>query len=156
MSYQLVLCHVAAVKSLPTFIFSADYILLLVLCDQRIYSENSKRDICLDSFYKQIYNILVIFRLYAFDATQYQMECLNAALKFTLTSSLKSKRNMKQLSFLRKSLPVQAYRPLQETFYKTFKNFQNQRGSNSATMHLKNSGWSASTFQYLPKNELQR
>ena len=50
LSLQLVLCHVAAVKSLPALIYSADYILPLVLRDQRMYSENSKLVICLDTF----------------------------------------------------------------------------------------------------------
>ena len=57
------LCSVAAVKSLPALIYSADYILLLVLCDHGIYSENSKMIICLDSFSKQIFKYLGIFRL---------------------------------------------------------------------------------------------
>ena len=85
------------------------------------------------------------------------MKRLNDALEFTLTSSLISKRNMKNVSFLQKSSPVQACRPLQAKFYKTFKHFQNQRGSNSATMHVKNSGWSITNFQdYRKKNEIQR
>ena len=94
--------------------------------------------------------------LHAFYVTQYQMERLNDALEFTLTSYLTHKRNMKKFSFLSKSSPVQACRPLQAKFYKTFKHFQNQRGTNSATMHVKNSGWSMSNFQDLPKNEIQR
>ena len=49
-----VLCRVAAVKSLPTLIYSAVYILLLVLWDHGIYSENSEIIIRLDSFSKQI------------------------------------------------------------------------------------------------------
>ena len=40
------LCHVAVVKSLPTLIYSADYVLLLVLSDHGIYSENSEIIIC--------------------------------------------------------------------------------------------------------------
>ena len=48
------LCRVAAVKSLPALIYSADYILLLVLWDHRIYSESSELIIRLDSFSKQI------------------------------------------------------------------------------------------------------
>ena len=44
------LCRVAAVKSLPALIYSADYILLLVLWDHGIYSESSKLIIRLDSF----------------------------------------------------------------------------------------------------------
>ena len=52
--YQLVLCRVAVVKNLLVFIFSADYILLLGLWDQRMYSENSKTIIRLDSFSKNI------------------------------------------------------------------------------------------------------
>ena len=75
------------------------------------------------------------------------MKWLNAVFEFPLTS----KRNMKKLLFPRKSLPVKACRFLQANFYKTFKIFQDQRGTNSATMHVKNSGWSASTFQDLPK-----
>ena len=63
LSLQLVLCRAAAVKSLPALILSADYILLLVLLDQRMYFEKSKIVICLDSFSEQIYNILAIFRL---------------------------------------------------------------------------------------------
>ena len=54
LSLQLVLCHTAAIKSLPALMFCADYILLLVLCDQRMYSEGSKKVIRLDSFSKQI------------------------------------------------------------------------------------------------------
>ena len=53
----------AAVKSLPALIYSADYILLLVLCDHGIYSENSKIIIRLDSFSIQIFYIFCIFRL---------------------------------------------------------------------------------------------
>ena len=94
--------------------------------------------------------------LHAFYVTQYQVKRLNGALEFTLTSSLTSKRNMKKFSFLPNSSPVQAYRPLQAKFYKTFKHFQNQRGSNSATMHVKNSGWSMSNFQDYRKSEIQR
>ena len=48
------LCCVAAVKSLTALIYSADYILLLVLCDHGIYSENSEIIIHFDSFSKQI------------------------------------------------------------------------------------------------------
>ena len=58
------LCGVAAVKSLPPLIYSADFILLLVLCDHGVYSENSEMIIRLDSFSKQILNILVYFVLY--------------------------------------------------------------------------------------------
>ena len=63
LSLQLVLCRVVAVKTLPALNFSADNILRLVLRNQKLYSENSKIVICLDSFSKQIYNIWVIFRL---------------------------------------------------------------------------------------------
>ena len=49
-----VLCGVAAVKSLPALIYNADYILLLVLCDHGMHSENSEMIIRLDSFSKQI------------------------------------------------------------------------------------------------------
>ena len=86
-----------------------------------------------------------------FYVTQYQMKRLNNALSFTLTSSFTSKRNMNKFSFLPKSSPVQACRPLQAKFYKNFKHFQNQRGTNSATMHVKNSGWGMSNIQDLPK-----
>ena len=48
------LCLVAAVKSLPALIYSADYILLLVILDHGIYSENSEMIICLELFSKQI------------------------------------------------------------------------------------------------------
>ena len=58
---------------------------------------------------------------------------------------------MKNFSFLQKSSPVQAFRPLHAKFYKTFKHFGNQRRKDSATMHVKNSGWSTSNFQDLPK-----
>ena len=58
------LCRVAAVKSLPALIYSADYIFRLVLWDHGIYSENSEMIIRLDSFSKQIWNILVFFDLY--------------------------------------------------------------------------------------------
>ena len=47
----------------PPLIFCADYILFLVLIDQRMYSENSKIVVCLDSFSKQSYNIWVFFGL---------------------------------------------------------------------------------------------
>ena len=53
-----------------------------------------------------------------------------------------------------KSSPVQACRPLQAKFYKIFKHFQNQRGTNSAKMHVKNSGWSMSNFQDLFKTAI--
>ena len=86
-----------------------------------------------------------------FYVTQYQLKRLNDAIEFTLTSSLTSKRNMKKFSFLSKSSPVQPCRPLQAKFYKIFKQFQNQRGTNSATMLVKNSGWGMSNFQDLPK-----
>ena len=52
------------------------------------------------------------------------------------------------------SSPVQACRPLQAKFDKTFKHFQNQRGTNSATMHVKIVfWWSKSNFQDLPKKK---
>ena len=44
----------AAVQSLPALIFSADYIVLLVLLDQGVYYENSKKVICFDSFINKI------------------------------------------------------------------------------------------------------
>ena len=34
-----------------------------------MYSENSKIDICLDSLYKQIYNVWVIYRVIVFETT---------------------------------------------------------------------------------------
>ena len=58
--------------------------------------------------------------------------------------------NLKQFSFLLKSSPLQECKALKAKFYKTFKDFQNQRVSNLATMHVKNSGWSMSNFQDLP------
>ena len=89
--------------------------------------------------------------MHAFYVTQYQLKRLNDALEFTLTSSLTPKRNMKKFSFLPKSSSVQPCRSLQAKFYKTFKHFQNKlRGTNSATMHVKNSGWGMSNFQDLP------
>ena len=63
---------------------------------------------------------------------------------------------MKKFSFLPNSSPVQACRPLKAKFYKTFKHFQNQRGTNSATMHVKNRGWGMSNFQDLPKKRNPR
>ena len=51
----------AAVKSLPALIFSADYIVLLVLLDQGVYYENYSH--MFRFIYKQFYNIWVIFRL---------------------------------------------------------------------------------------------
>ena len=81
------------------------------------------------------------------------MKCLNAVLEFTLTSSFTSKRNMKKSTFLPNSSPVQPYRPLQAKFYKTFKPFQNKRGTNSTTMHVENSGWRKSNFQDLLKKQ---
>ena len=86
-----------------------------------------------------------------FYVTQYQLKRLNDALEFTLTSSLTPKRNMNKGSFLPRSSPVQPCRPLQAKFYKTFKHFQNPGGTNSATMHVKSSGWGMSNFQDLPK-----
>ena len=91
-----------------------------------------------------------------FYVTHCKMKRLNNTLSFTLTSSLTSKRNMKKFSFLPKSSPVQACRPLQAKFYKSFKHFQNQRGTNSATMHVQRSGWGMSNFQDLPKKRNQR
>ena len=88
---------------------------------------------------------------HAFYITQYQTKLLNDAVQFTLISSLTSKRNMKKFSFLSKLSPVQACRLLQAKFYKTFKHFQNQRVTNSTKMHVKNSGWSMSNFQELPR-----
>ena len=59
------LCHVAAVKSLPALIYSAVYIFLLVLWDHGVYSENSEIMIMrLDLFSKQIWYSLVFFDLY--------------------------------------------------------------------------------------------
>ena len=57
------LYRVAAVKSLPALIYSADNIFLLVLWDHGIDSENSEMIIRLDSFSTQIWNILLFFRL---------------------------------------------------------------------------------------------
>ena len=94
--------------------------------------------------------------LHPFYVTQYQMKRLVDALNLTLTSSLISKRNMKKFSFLPKLSPVQECRPLQAKFYKTSKNFQNPRGMNSATMHVKNSGWSMFKFQDLPNKRNPR
>ena len=79
------------------------------------------------------------------------MKRLNDGLEFTLTSSLTPKRNMKNLSFLQKSPPVQACRPLYAKFYKTFKHFENQRRTDLATMHGKNSGSRTPNIQDLPK-----
>ena len=45
------LCRVAAVKSLPALIYSADYILLFVFWDHGIYSEKSVIIKRLDSFF---------------------------------------------------------------------------------------------------------
>ena len=90
--------------------------------------------------------------MYAFYVTQYQMKRLNDTLEFTLTSSLTSKRNMKKFSFLPKSSPVQVCRPLQANFYKTFKHFQNQRGTNSATRHVKKVGGVSPIFKIYRKN----
>ena len=81
------------------------------------------------------------------------MKRLNDALEFTLTSSLTSKRNTQKFSFLPKSSPVQACRPLQTKFYKTFKHVQTQRGTNPTTMHVKNSGWGMSNIQDLPEKK---
>ena len=94
--------------------------------------------------------------LHPFYVTQYQMKRLDDALSFTLMSSLTSKRNTKMFSLLPKLSPVQACRPLQAKFYKTSKNFQNPRGTNSVTMHVKNSGWSMSNFQDLPNKRNPR
>ena len=88
--------------------------------------------------------------------TQYQMKRLNDALEVTLTSSLTDKRTMKKFSFLPNSSPVQAFRPLQAKFYKTFKHFQNQRGTNSASMHGKIVGGVCPIFKIYGQNEIQR
>ena len=56
------LCRAAAVKSLPALIYSADYILLLVLRDHGIYSESLVLIIRLDSFLKKM-KYFGIFRL---------------------------------------------------------------------------------------------
>ena len=58
------LCRVAAVKSLPALIYSADCILLIDLSDHGIHSESSELIIRLDSFSRQIKNILVFLDLY--------------------------------------------------------------------------------------------
>ena len=47
---QLVLCRVAALKVSPYIIHSADYILLLELCDQWEYCENVKLMLCLEPY----------------------------------------------------------------------------------------------------------
>ena len=78
-------------------------------------------------------------------------EMLECRFRFHVNVILNIQMEHEKTLFLRKSLPVQACRPLQAKFYKTFKNFQIQRGTNLATMHVKMSGWSASTFQDLPK-----
>ena len=90
-----------------------------------------------------------------FYVTQCKMKRFDNALRFTLTSSLTSKQNMKKFSFLPKSSPVQACRPLQAKFYKTFKHFQNQRGTNSATMHVKKVDGVCQIFKICRKNEIQ-
>ena len=90
-----------------------------------------------------------------FYVTQCKTKRLHKAFSFTLTSSLTSKRNMKKFSFLPKSSPVRACRPLQAKFYKTFKQFQNQRGTNSATMHEKKVGGVCQIFKICRKNEIQ-
>ena len=48
LSLQLALCCVAALKAAPYIVLSAVYIFLLVLGDQRKYSEKSEICICLD------------------------------------------------------------------------------------------------------------
>ena len=89
LSLQLVLCCVAAIKSLPhsslvqiifnvwsyqhcptdshqfmdNYVKPYCFVWYLYLNDQRMFSRNSKIVICLDSYSKQIYNSLVIFRL---------------------------------------------------------------------------------------------
>ena len=59
---------------------------------------------------------------------------------------------MKKVLFLQKSSPV--YRPFQAKFYKTFKHSQNQRGTNSATMHVKIVGGVSPIFKIYRKNEI--
>ena len=54
---------------------------------------------------------------------------------------------------LRKSLPVQAYGPLQAKFYNIFMNFQNPRGTNSATMHVKTVGGVHPLFKIYQKTK---
>ena len=46
---------------------------------------------------------------------------------------------------------VSVYRTIGPLVFKSFKHFQNHIGTNSATMLVKNSGWSMSNFQDLPK-----
>ena len=84
--------------------------------------------------------------MYAFYVTRYQMKRLNDALEFTLTSSLTSKRNMKKFSFLPKSSPVHACRPLQAI--QALSESKRYGFGNNA---CENSGWSKSNFQDLPK-----
>ena len=67
--------------------------------------------------------------------------------RYSLTSLIQMEHEKVFVS----SSPVQACRPLQAKFYKTFKHSQNQRGTNSATINAYNSGWSMSKFQDLPK-----
>ena len=67
MGSNFLLCRVAAVKSLPAPIYSAVYIFLLVLLRLgNTYLEISDFIRCLDSFSKQIWNILVFFDLNQF------------------------------------------------------------------------------------------
>ena len=77
----------------------------------------------------------------------------NEMLECRFRVSLTSKRNINKLSFLRSRylfMHVGLFK--QSKIYTTFKNFQNQRGTNSATMHVKNCGWSESIFQDLRTN----
>ena len=60
LSLQLVLCRVAAVKSLTALIFNADYISLWYFDIKECILRIRK---CLDSFSKQIKNIWVLFGL---------------------------------------------------------------------------------------------
>ena len=80
-------------------------------------------------------------------------ETLECRFRVHINVILKIQTESKKSLCLRKSSPVQACRPLQANCNKTFKNFQNQRGAMSATMHVKISRWSTFNFQDLPKNQ---
>ena len=85
------------------------------------------------------------------------LECRFGVYVNVTLKTLTSKRNMKKLSVLRRSSHVQACRPIQAKLYKNFKHFQNQRGTNSATMHVKRVGGVLPFRRFTEKkNEIQR
>ena len=78
LSLQLVLCRVAALKAAPYIVHSAVNILLLVLLDQRKYSEKSEDIIGLDSYILNSLSYLNLIRIY-------MSHCMTSLLKLEIT-----------------------------------------------------------------------